>query len=86
MCVPPYAEVYYYEMILCVSILPGARGDADAAKKFILDMFRTGIGERDTDIYTHFTQATDTNNIEIIFKCVKDHVLAQYIREIIIGL
>ena len=57
---------------LPLSVLSGPRNDAESAKKFILQMYKechSGHGKR---LYPHFTCATDTENIRIVFKAVKD--------------
>ncbi|XP_076613841.1 guanine nucleotide-binding protein subunit alpha-14-like [Chaetodon auriga] len=50
----------------------GPRCDAESAKKFILQMYKKQHGERHKPLYTHFTCATDTENIRVVFKAVKD--------------
>lgn len=50
----------------------GPQCDAESAKKFILQMYREQHGERHKPLYTHFTCATDTENIRVVFKAVKD--------------
>ncbi|XP_006869110.1 PREDICTED: guanine nucleotide-binding protein subunit alpha-15 [Chrysochloris asiatica] len=70
--------------------------DAEAAKKFILDMYTrmyTGCaddgskgggkkGPRSRRLFSHYTCATDTQNIRKVFKDVRDSVLARYLDEI----
>ncbi|XP_024154912.1 guanine nucleotide-binding protein subunit alpha-14 [Oryzias melastigma] len=53
----------------------GNRGDADAAKKFILQMYVNRHTGRHKPLYTHYTCATDTENIRVVFKAVKDTLL-----------
>ncbi|KAM3599391.1 uncharacterized protein V6R79_004814 [Siganus canaliculatus] len=50
----------------------GPRSDAESAKNFILQMYREQHGERPKPLYSHFTCATDTENIRVVFKAVKD--------------
>lgn len=50
----------------------GPRCNAEAAKKFILSMYVKMHGGHHKPLYTHFTCATDTENIRIVFKAVKD--------------
>jgi len=51
--------------------------DYDIASKFINKRF-LGMNENPKKLlYTHFTCATDTNNIVVVFKAVKDIVLRQ---------
>ncbi|XP_026152618.1 guanine nucleotide-binding protein subunit alpha-14-like [Mastacembelus armatus] len=50
----------------------GPQRDAESAKKFILKMYVDEHSGHDKPLYTHFTCATDTENIRIVFKAVKD--------------
>ncbi|KAM6217768.1 guanine nucleotide-binding protein subunit alpha-15 [Rhynchocyon petersi] len=73
----------------------GPKQDAEAAKRFILDMY-TGMytgcaddgtkgskkGARSRRLFSHYTCATDTQNIRKVFKDVRDSVLARYLDEI----
>ncbi|XP_032482564.1 guanine nucleotide-binding protein subunit alpha-15 isoform X1 [Phocoena sinus] len=72
----------------------GPKQDTEAAKKFILDMY-TGMynscvdgtdgsrkGSRSRRLFSHYTCATDTQNIRKVFKDVRDSVLARYLDEI----
>lgn len=73
---------------------PGPKQDAEAAKQFILDMY-SGMyagcadgadggkkGPRSRRLFSHYTCATDTQNIRKVFKDVRDSVLARYLDEI----
>ncbi|XP_035040082.1 guanine nucleotide-binding protein subunit alpha-11 [Hippoglossus stenolepis] len=50
----------------------GRRNDAESAKKFILQMYEENHRGHEKHLYTHYTCATDTQNIRIVFKDVKD--------------
>ncbi|AWP15448.1 putative guanine nucleotide-binding protein subunit alpha-14-like [Scophthalmus maximus] len=50
----------------------GPRCDAEPAKKFILQMYEEQHSGHEKPLYTHYTCATDTENIRIVFKAVKD--------------
>ncbi|XP_041816189.1 guanine nucleotide-binding protein subunit alpha-14-like [Chelmon rostratus] len=50
----------------------GPQGDAESAKRFILQMYTEQHGKRHKPLYTHFTCATDTENIRVVFKDVRD--------------
>lgn len=54
---------------------PGPPRDAEAGMKFILNMFVTLNPNEKKIIYSHFTCATDTDNIRFVFHAVKDHIL-----------
>ncbi|XP_076977316.1 guanine nucleotide-binding protein subunit alpha-15 isoform X2 [Tamandua tetradactyla] len=72
----------------------GPKQDAEAAKKFILDMYAgmyagcvdgpdgSKKGPRSRRLFSHYTCATDTQNIRKVFKDVRDSVLARYLDEI----
>ncbi|XP_017054141.1 G protein alpha q subunit-like [Drosophila ficusphila] len=51
----------------------GPKRDADAAQKFILKMFLDSNIR--PDIYSHFTCATDTEHIKLVFAVVKNKIL-----------
>ena len=59
----------------------GPDHDVSAAKEFIKGQFLVrNIKER--IIYTHFTTATDTNNIHLVFKVVLDTVIQQSFKSV----
>jgi len=60
----------------------GPEGDAEAGKEFINKLFETafkptGEGQEDNSrqLYKHFTTATDTNNIKVVFNVVNDIIV-----------
>ncbi|XP_077377096.1 guanine nucleotide-binding protein subunit alpha-14-like isoform X2 [Festucalex cinctus] len=55
----------------------GPRQDASAAQQFILKMYQDQNPNMDKIIYSHFTCATDTENIRFVFAAVKDTILRQ---------
>ncbi|XP_076880619.1 guanine nucleotide-binding protein subunit alpha-14-like [Brachyhypopomus gauderio] len=63
----------------------GKRRDADAAKDFIRELYKSQAVNLDRkeskSIYSHFTCATDTNNIRSVFGDVKDTVLIKSLQE-----
>ena len=64
----------------------GPPNDYDEAREFIARMFINVNESRSADVYSHFTCATDTENIKFIFDVVKNHILQQHISEVIPGL
>ncbi|XP_054908541.1 guanine nucleotide-binding protein subunit alpha-11-like [Poeciliopsis prolifica] len=50
----------------------GPSGDANSAQKFIEKMYVELHKKDSKPLYTHFTCATDTENIRVVFKAVKD--------------
>ena len=59
----------------------GREKDAQAAREFILQMFVELNPDADKIIYSHFTCATDTENIRFVFAAVKDTILQANLRE-----
>ncbi|KAM6902277.1 guanine nucleotide-binding protein G(q) subunit alpha-like [Xenentodon cancila] len=53
----------------------GPQQDIQAGKQFILDMFFSLNPNEDKIIYSHFTCATNTDNIRFVFCAVKHHIL-----------
>ena len=60
---------------------PGPQQDAQAAREFILRMFVDLNPDTDKIIYSHFTCATDTENIRFVFAAVKDTILQLNLKE-----
>lgn len=60
---------------------PGAQRDAQAAREFILKMFVDLNPDSEKIIYSHFTCATDTENIRFVFAAVKDTILQLTLKE-----
>ncbi|XP_029940394.1 guanine nucleotide-binding protein subunit alpha-14-like [Salarias fasciatus] len=50
----------------------GPKRDAESAKKFILKMYTERHVGHQKPLYTHYTCATDTENIRVVFSAVKD--------------
>uniref|UniRef100_A0A8C6S9U8 Guanine nucleotide-binding protein subunit alpha n=1 Tax=Neogobius melanostomus TaxID=47308 RepID=A0A8C6S9U8_9GOBI len=50
----------------------GPNGNAEAAKKFIQQMYVNHHSGHEKSLYVHYTCATDTENIKKVFKDVKD--------------
>ncbi|TKR94060.1 hypothetical protein L596_008403 [Steinernema carpocapsae] len=59
----------------------GPPRDAIAAREFILKMFVDLNPDADKIIYSHFTCATDTENIRFVFAAVKDTILQHNLKE-----
>ncbi|TNM92297.1 guanine nucleotide-binding protein subunit alpha-11-like [Takifugu flavidus] len=59
----------------------GPRGDADSAKEFILQLYRAQHRQSHKPLYSHFTCATDTKNIKVVFKAVKDTLFREHLRD-----
>ena len=66
---------------LLLSWQTGPQRDAQAAREFILKMFVDLNPDSDKIIYSHFTCATDTENIRFVFAAVKDTILQLNLKE-----
>ena len=64
-----------------ISSSPGPQRDAQAGREFILKMFVDLNPDSDKIIYSHFTCATDTENIRFVFAAVKDTILQLNLKE-----
>lgn len=75
------------EKIMCshlVDYFPefeGPKQDHIAAREFILKMYLVQNPDPDRMIYSHFTCATDTENIRFVFAAVKDTILQSNLKE-----
>ncbi|CAG9560036.1 unnamed protein product [Danaus chrysippus] len=59
----------------------GPQRDASTAREFILRMFVDLNPDAEKIIYSHFTCATDTENIRFVFAAVKDTILQSNLKE-----
>ncbi|XP_028399541.1 guanine nucleotide-binding protein G(q) subunit alpha-like isoform X2 [Dendronephthya gigantea] len=59
----------------------GEPRDAAAAREFVLKMFVNLNPDPEKPIYSHFTCATDTENIKFVFAAVKDSILQQHLKD-----
>ena len=57
------------------NIFSGPKKDSIAAREFILQMFLDLRLDPEKIIYSHFTCATDTENIRYVFAAVRDTLL-----------
>ena len=71
---------HFNNLILCF-LIAGPQCDAQAAREFILKMFVDLNPDSDKIIYSHFTCATDTENIRFVFAAVKDTILQLNLKE-----
>ncbi|XP_069370173.1 guanine nucleotide-binding protein G(q) subunit alpha-like isoform X2 [Paralichthys olivaceus] len=59
----------------------GRQNDAESAKKFILQMYIDNHSGHEKPFYTHYTCATDTENIRVVFKAVKDTLFSDNLKK-----
>ena len=60
----------------------GPASDPDSAKQFLLQLFLSVNPDPENKrIFSHFTQATDTENIKRVFQDVREHVLEENLKD-----
>lgn len=68
-------KIMYSHLVDYFPEYDGPPQDVNAGKAFILDMFVSLNPDEKKIIYSHFTCATDTDNVRFVFCAVKDHIL-----------
>ncbi|XP_029300007.1 guanine nucleotide-binding protein G(q) subunit alpha-like [Cottoperca gobio] len=68
-------KIMYSHLVDYFPEYDGPQRDVKAGNEFILDMFLSLNPNEKKVIYSHFTCATDTNNIRFVFRAVKDYIL-----------
>lgn len=74
-------KIMYSHLVDYFPEFDGPQKDAQAAREFILKMFVDLNPDPDKIIYSHFTCATDTENIRFVFAAVKDTILQLNLKE-----
>ncbi|XP_033100919.1 guanine nucleotide-binding protein G(q) subunit alpha-like [Anneissia japonica] len=74
-------KIMYSHLVDYFPEFDGPQQDASAAREFILKMFVELNPDSDKIIYSHFTCATDTENIRFVFAAVKDTILQLNLKE-----
>ncbi|KAH0628245.1 hypothetical protein JD844_009138, partial [Phrynosoma platyrhinos] len=74
-------KIMYSHLVDYFPEYDGPQRDAQAAREFILKMFVDLNPESEKIIYSHFTCATDTENIRFVFAAVKDTILQLNLKE-----
>ncbi|XP_050727527.1 guanine nucleotide-binding protein G(q) subunit alpha isoform X5 [Eriocheir sinensis] len=74
-------KIMYSHLVDYFPEFDGPRRDAIAAREFILRMFVELNPDPEKIIYSHFTCATDTENIRFVFAAVKDTILQLNLKE-----
>nr|BAB79199.1 G protein alpha subunit q class [Halocynthia roretzi] len=74
-------KIMYSHLADYFSDYDGPTQDANAAREFILSRFVELNPDADKIVYSHFTCATDTENIRFVFAAVKDTILQCNLRE-----
>ncbi|XP_030049579.1 guanine nucleotide-binding protein subunit alpha-14 [Microcaecilia unicolor] len=74
-------KILYSHLIDYFPEYPGPKQDGKAAREFILKLYQDQNPDKEKVIYSHFTCATDTENIRFVFAAVKDTILQLNLRE-----
>ncbi|KAB5567778.1 hypothetical protein PHYPO_G00236770 [Pangasianodon hypophthalmus] len=74
-------KIVYSHLATYFPEFTGPQGDPKAAQEFILKMYQEQNPDKDKTIYSHFTCATDTENIRLIFAAVKDTILRSNLKD-----
>lgn len=74
-------KIMYSHLVDYFPEYDGPQRDAIAAREFILRMFVDLNPDPEKIIYSHFTCATDTENIRFVFAAVKDTILQLNLKE-----
>ncbi|XP_070521157.1 guanine nucleotide-binding protein G(q) subunit alpha isoform X6 [Cardiocondyla obscurior] len=74
-------KIMYSHLVDYFPEFDGRQRDAQAAREFILKMFVDLNPDSDKIIYSHFTCATDTENIKLVFCAVKDTIMQTALKE-----
>merc|ERR1712168_1405822 len=65
-------KITYSHLVDYYSHYDGPPKSVEKAQKFILDLYTQLNDNSKRIIYSHFTCATDTGNIKVVFRAVKD--------------
>ncbi|XP_004591842.2 guanine nucleotide-binding protein subunit alpha-14 [Ochotona princeps] len=74
-------KIMYSHLISYFPEYTGPKQDFKAARDFILKLYQDQNPDKEKVIYSHFTCATDTENIRFVFAAVKDTILQLNLRE-----
>jgi len=74
-------KIMYSHLVDYFPEYDGPQRDAIAAREFVLRMFVDLNPDTEKIIYSHFTCATDTENIRFVFAAVKDTILQLNLKE-----
>nr|AAA58624.1 guanine nucleotide-binding regulatory protein [Homo sapiens] len=74
-------KILYSHLVDYFPEFDGPQREPQAAREFILKMFVDLNPDSDKIIYSHFTCATDTENIRFVFAAVKDTILQLNLKE-----
>uniref|UniRef100_A0A672UCW8 Guanine nucleotide-binding protein subunit alpha n=1 Tax=Strigops habroptila TaxID=2489341 RepID=A0A672UCW8_STRHB len=74
-------KIMYSHLISYFPEYTGPKQDVKAARHFVLKLYQDQNPDKEKVIYSHFTCATETENIHFVFAAVKDMILQLNLRE-----
>ncbi|KAK5622747.1 Guanine nucleotide-binding protein subunit alpha-14 [Crenichthys baileyi] len=74
-------KIMYSHLATYFPEFTGPQQDPIAAQEFILKMYQEQNPNKDKKLYSHFTCATDTENIRFVFVAVKDTILTANLKD-----
>ncbi|XP_069686920.1 guanine nucleotide-binding protein G(q) subunit alpha isoform X5 [Periplaneta americana] len=74
-------KIMYSHLVDYFPEYDGAKQDHIAAREFILKVYLNQNPDSDRMCYSHFTCATDTENIKLVFCAVKDTIMQNALKE-----
>ncbi len=63
-------------------LLQGDPHKLEDVQNYLVSMFNHVRHDTSQELYRHFTTATDTKNIKVVFNIVKDTILTRHIQDI----
>jgi hypothetical protein len=78
-------KVMYSNLIDYFPEYDGPANDPISARDFILKMYEDLNPDPEKSIFSHFTCATDTENIRFVFESVKHTILQIHIKEFMLA-
>ncbi|XP_014276779.1 guanine nucleotide-binding protein G(q) subunit alpha isoform X4 [Halyomorpha halys] len=74
-------KIMYSHLVDYFPEYEGAKQDHVGAREYILKLYKDTNPDPDRMLYSHFTTATDTENIKLVFCAVKDTIMQSALKE-----
>ncbi|XP_017054118.1 G protein alpha q subunit isoform X4 [Drosophila ficusphila] len=78
-------KIMYSHLVDYFPEYDGPKQDHAAAKQFVLKKYLAANPDPERQCYSHFTTATDTENIKLVFCAVKDTIMQNALKEFNLG-
>ncbi|XP_029404797.1 G protein alpha q subunit isoform X2 [Bactrocera dorsalis] len=78
-------KIMYSHLVDYFPEYDGPKCDHAAAKQFVLKKYLAANPDPERQCYSHFTTATDTENIKLVFCAVKDTIMQNALKEFNLG-